>query len=88
MSALRNAATIAVLVGVLLSCGVQAQSPARVYRVGVLGSQDGPTWVAFRESLRELGYVAGHNLALEERWSHLLEEKERQQSKHRQENEA
>ncbi len=55
----------------------QAQESTKVYRVGFLafghrpvGSSvaDSPL-AAFRQSLRELGYVEGRNLVLEERWS-------------------
>jgi len=51
----------------------EAQQPGKVYRIGTL---DGgfPTgrahlWDAFRQRLRELGYVDGKNLILEQRWT-------------------
>jgi putative ABC transport system substrate-binding protein len=45
---------------------------AKVYRVGVLsaGHREArtPTWAAFQQGLRELGYVEGHNIILEWRF--------------------
>ena len=57
------------------ACSVAAaQSPAKVYRVGWLG-QSSPPPVAdrnageFQQSLRDLGYVEGRNLAIEYRYA-------------------
>ena len=52
---------------------VQAQQTGKLYRIGFLGNSTaaleanlvGP----FREGLRELGYVEGHNLVIEYRWA-------------------
>jgi len=43
--------------------------PARTYRIGVLGNEDGPSWEALRQGLRDLGYVDGRNVTMEWRWS-------------------
>ena len=46
-----------------------AQQPAKVPRIGVLANSESPAWDAFRRGLRELGYVDGHNVAMEWRWA-------------------
>jgi putative ABC transport system substrate-binding protein len=46
-----------------------AQASARVYRVGILGSEDARTWAAFRQALHGHGYVEGRNVVFEARWS-------------------
>jgi putative tryptophan/tyrosine transport system substrate-binding protein len=52
-----------------------AQSPAKVPRVGYIspGAASDPArsgrFEAFRQGLRELGYVEGRNLAIEPRWA-------------------
>jgi putative ABC transport system substrate-binding protein len=50
-----------------------AQSSAKVYRIGVLSNaldtSDGPTFQAFLEALRGLGYVQGRNMDIEWRSS-------------------
>ena len=56
------------------SLGASAQPPQKVYRVGVLSPFSssfgtGPSFEAFRQTLRELGYVDGRNLVLEHRWA-------------------
>jgi putative ABC transport system substrate-binding protein len=50
-----------------------AQSPARVFRVGLLGgssptSPESHIWAAFFEELRNLGYVEGQNIVIEGRY--------------------
>ncbi|MGH7279446.1 MAG: hypothetical protein ACREJG_12275, partial [Candidatus Rokuibacteriota bacterium] len=51
------------------------QDATRVYRVGTLGAQPTAVWETFHHRLRELGYVEGHNLVLERRWSGLFPER-------------
>jgi len=50
-----------------------AQQPAKVPRIGFLGGSAPAALAhsleAFRQGLRELGYVAGQNIALESRWA-------------------
>ena len=64
---------IALAVGLALNVlaapfAAEAQEAGRVYKIGVL--PPGPIsprvhlWNAFRQGLRELGYVEGHNIAL------------------------
>jgi putative tryptophan/tyrosine transport system substrate-binding protein len=52
--------------------GVRAQQAGKVYRIGFLG--DSPASIsepmeAFRQGLRDLGYVEGRNIAIEYRWA-------------------
>ena len=52
----------------------ETQQAARVYRVGFLdygSSEHGRMewWNAFRERMREFGYVEGQNVLFEPRWS-------------------
>jgi hypothetical protein len=54
-----------------LVLAVEAQQAGKVYRIGVLASGDSPTWEAFRQALRQLGYVEGSNTAIEWRWSEV-----------------
>jgi putative ABC transport system substrate-binding protein len=46
-----------------------AQQPGKAYRIGVLATTSWPPFDSFREGLRALGYVEGHNLTLEYRWA-------------------
>ena len=51
----------------------EAQPPAKLYRIGYLGPGSGSTLPAaldaFRQQLRYLGYVEGHNVSIEHRWA-------------------
>src|SRR5205809_3359018 len=56
-------------VGLLLAVKVRrarAQQPSKMPRIGIL--DDAPMWQAFRQALRELGYVEGQNIAYEYRY--------------------
>jgi putative ABC transport system substrate-binding protein len=44
-------------------------------RVATLGSEPTPVWDVFERRLSALGYVEGHNLVLERRWSHGFTER-------------
>jgi putative tryptophan/tyrosine transport system substrate-binding protein len=67
---------IRVLGGGLLAAplAAEAQHAGKVYRIGVLSPFSpsfgpGPSFEAFRQTFRELGYVDGRNVALEYRWA-------------------
>jgi putative ABC transport system substrate-binding protein len=63
------------LVTILVFSGVavDAQQPAKIPRIGFIGASSSTTAApyleAFREGLRELHYVEGHNIAIEVRWA-------------------
>ena len=63
--------TGAVLIAAPLAA--QAEQADRVFRIGVLGHSSASASAgrieAFRQGLRDLGYVEGKNVALEYRWS-------------------
>jgi putative ABC transport system substrate-binding protein len=61
-----GALTLALLAAPL---AIEAQQPAKVYRVGVLGSLPNPGWDVLPERLKELGYVEGRNILFIYRWS-------------------
>ncbi len=46
-----------------------AQPTGKVFRIGLLGNAYTPPYDAFRQGLRELGYVEGQNIAIERRYS-------------------
>jgi len=57
-----------------------AQQPTKVYRIGRLSpglppSQPSPSMEAFRQALRDFGYVEGQNLVIEWRWAEGQEER-------------
>ncbi len=69
-------AFVAGLTGGLLAAPVaaEAQQAAKVYRLGLLdyGAPDASRqgwWNAFRQQLRELGYVEGQSISFERRWA-------------------
>ena len=52
----------------------RAQQAANVYRIGILGNSGSsrealPLWDAFRQGLRERGWIEGRNLSIESRWA-------------------
>ena len=60
--------------GLLAGCGrrpgqQRAPDGPERRRIGVLGDSSAARWDAFREGLRELGWVEGQNLAVEYRWT-------------------
>ncbi len=67
--------TAAILVLSLLAAppAAEAQQPARMPRIGYLGTSSPsrePHYVeAFRQKLRDLGYIEGQNIAMEYRWA-------------------
>jgi len=67
----RGVLTVILSVGLLVTSAANAQSPERVYRIGVLGpgsaSGDRRPFEAFRDGLRELGWIEGQNIAIERR---------------------
>jgi len=67
----RRQAVIALGAGPLLfPFGVLAQQQGKVWRIGFLASSVPPAGIleAFRDGLRERGYVEGKNVAVEYRW--------------------
>lgn len=61
----------AVLLGLALVAvplAAEAQQAEKVVRIGILGTQPAAVWEAFRQGLRELGYMEGRNIILEWRW--------------------
>src|SRR5262249_15780470 len=53
-----------------LSVSAQAQQPTKVPRIGyVIGSGPGPLVDAFRQGLRDFGYIEGKNILVEYRYA-------------------
>jgi len=67
----RYSAWLLLAVCIAMVSQASAQQAGRVYRVGVLEREaaDSANFSAFRERMRELGYVEGRNLAFEYRSS-------------------
>ena len=54
----------------------EAQQTGKVPRIGVLATtHNWPLWEAFRQGLRELGYVEGRTIAIEYRWTEGRDER-------------
>lgn len=73
---IESSVTRLAVAAVLLLTGTfaaQAQQVARMYRVGLVSSSPGPASAPFsgalRQGLRELGYVEGNNVIVEERFT-------------------
>ena len=67
---IRAAVAIALALGILVGpLGAEAQQAGKVYRIGFLGAgpgtADAQSGRAFREGLRELGWVEGHTVAID-----------------------
>src|SRR5215472_8031238 len=60
------------------ACLAEAQQPTKVPRIGYLtGSATNPRIDAFRQGLRELGYVEGKNIVIEWRFAEGKRDRER-----------
>ena len=53
----------------LAPLAADAQTAAKIPRVGILAAAPGPHWDAFQHGLRNLGYMEGRNIALEYRFA-------------------
>ena len=71
MTSIQRALAAVALVAALSPHGVHAQPATKVPRVGLLrpGSPPDPYVDAFRQGLRDLGYVEGQSIAFEYRWA-------------------
>jgi len=70
---LRTAGCLVILILSILSLllAAEAQPSAKLPRIGYLGDTPGPFAEAFRQALRDLGYVEGQNIVIEYRWVEL-----------------
>ncbi len=70
---LRVVVTLVILGICCVLLAVEAQQPTKVHRIGRLQSSPpidpNPALEAFREGLRDLGYVEGQNLVIEDRYA-------------------
>jgi putative ABC transport system substrate-binding protein len=72
---MKRRAFLSVMAGSFLAAplAARAQQPGKAYRIGLLDfSAPDPGrqawWKAFREQMRQLGYVEGQNVSFEQRW--------------------
>jgi putative ABC transport system substrate-binding protein len=65
---MKRSAFLAFLIVGLLWAPIFGQPVGKSYRVGILGIR-GRFWESFKQGLRELGYLEGGNLVLEQRYS-------------------
>ena len=76
---MKNIFRLTAIIAILLGCGAmaQAQQAKKIPRIGVLlsGSRSSTSTNtdAFRQGLRELGYVEGQNIIIEYRWGDTME---------------
>jgi putative ABC transport system substrate-binding protein len=65
---------VLLLTAVIVACVqlAEAQQPGRVHKIGFLrrASPQAHEFDAFRQGLRDLGYVEGQNIAIEQRYAH------------------
>jgi len=71
---LRSLELIVTLALLLAPLAVQAQPAGKVWRIGYVTSQSAAaagrvSFDAFRQGLRDLGYVEGQNISVEYRWA-------------------
>ena len=68
---MKKAAALSISFGVILFAAAviaEAQQLKKVFRVGILENVSSPRTDAFRQGLRELGYMEGQNLVIESRF--------------------
>ena len=61
-----------IVAAMIAAAPVLAQAPGKVYRIGVLHTMSRESslgFAAFRQRLREIGYVEGQNCVIEYRWA-------------------
>jgi putative ABC transport system substrate-binding protein len=68
-------AVLTLLPTLVVPLAAKAQEAGKVARIGMLGSPSGPFVEAFKQGLRELGYVEGQNIVIEYRWADVGNER-------------